>query len=456
MQTHPPLASQSQSQSQQQQNLQQQNINLPPPPGFGGTHAPSSSHTHTYPHPQLASIGSINVQPSPYASAAQSIDSQIGTPSPFARAAGAAAAAAAAGLGDRSHIDAATLTRTPRAEETEPFLSNYSASRASGELFTSRSPFAAKAATAFSPQGSLDNITPPLPGSNAIPTQANQGHDVHHYPVGPHPPTETYSKEAQLHAQHAQQPVGPAAYGPPPPGYSYNQRGEGQRIPPTDPNIVAMDSSTWFTGSWVAAADALNGGTALSAGLPRYPWWPNIREMVLIDAGSAYRPMTDDSEWLDSVGNITGGSLSRWKPPYPTATPLSFPTETHPSLVQESLYATLPQDTLFCSFYFHQGSRSQLFAANTLKRQGWRFHKNLKMWFSRTGQPKVATPGYEEGSMAFWDPFLRLVESPRAAGGMGGAPSQTAFSGWGPGTTQDTFRFEYALLENENTNVASG
>ena len=91
----------------------------------------------------------------------------------------------------------------------------------------------------------------------------------------------------------------------------------------------------------------------------------------------------------------------------------------------------------------------QLFAANALKRQGWRYHKNLKVWFARTGQPKVATEHYEEGSMAFWDPTLRVVENPAR-------PGQTGYAGWGPGRTSDRFRFEYSKLENENTNVAMG
>ena len=86
----------------------------------------------------------------------------------------------------------------------------------------------------------------------------------------------------------------------------------------------------------------------------------------------------------------------------------------------------------------------------------------LQTWFARTMQPEVVTEEYEEGCMAYWDPVLRAVQIPSAGGdgsggggGQGGAPIM-AVGGWSRGTTAPNFRFEYALLENENTAVPSG
>lgn len=404
--------------------LQQQQA----PPGFSHLHPPQSSGYPSMP----SSPDSLHIHTVPYASAAHSIDSHMGSASPFASAAATAAAAAAIiGFGAESTSTAESQVQSREyAEEQEPLLQG-SHSKTSGELFTSRSPFAARASSAFSPQGSTDGV----PGAGEV------------YPEG-------YGTEQQHYKQHQQQQGHPMPYGASGgaafPNLQYkNGQQQQQQLLLLDPALIAMNSSTWFTGGWVAAADALNGGAALAAGGPRFPWWPNPIELALIDAGAAQRTMVDDAEWRTMDGTTTSSSVSRWKAPHPTATPLSFPTTPHPTLSHESLYASLPQDTLFFSFYFHQGSMQQLFAANALKRQGWRYHKNLKVWFARTGQPKVATEHYEEGSMAFWDPTLRVVENPAR-------PGQTGYAGWGPGRTSDRFRFEYSLLENENTNVAIG
>lgn len=39
-----------------------------------------------------------------------------------------------------------------------------------------------------------------------------------------------------------------------------------------------------------------------------------------------------------------------------------------------------------------QGSRQQLFAANALKAQGWRFHTQFQAWFARQARPRLAAP----------------------------------------------------------------
>ena len=43
-----------------------------------------------------------------------------------------------------------------------------------------------------------------------------------------------------------------------------------------------------------------------------------------------------------------------------------------------------------------QGTRQQLFAANQLKAQGWRFHEQFNAWFARQSVPKVVTETYEQ------------------------------------------------------------
>ena len=44
---------------------------------------------------------------------------------------------------------------------------------------------------------------------------------------------------------------------------------------------------------------------------------------------------------------------------------------------REDTYRKLSAETAFFAFYFQQNTRQQLFAANALKTQGWRFHTQV-------------------------------------------------------------------------------
>ncbi|KAG7675208.1 hypothetical protein Ndes2526B_g08070 [Nannochloris sp. 'desiccata'] len=340
-----------------------------------------------------------------------------------------------------------------------------------------RSPFASKAATAFTPQPSLD--VPSSPSSSYFATAATVVAGA-----GAAGPPGYYHQEGvamqQQQQQHEEAPT-------PTPSPAHSS------MPPSP---LGAD---WFSfsASWITEADAQHGASAAT------PWLPTRQDVGLLDSGAMqHRPIIGDADWRrnDDIfstpaedfyfsndggrdgGGGGGGGLDNgshyshhpisatgtrpeWRPRYPTCTPLSYPTEVHPSLKNENLFSKLQLETLFFSFFFHQGSRQQLFAANRLKLQGWRYHKKLSTWFARTMQPEVVTENFEEGVMAYWDPILRAVQLSSSGGttgipgGGGGGGRETpvmAVSGWNQGTTAPNFRFEYNLLENENTACPSG
>ncbi|KAL4528298.1 hypothetical protein Ndes2437B_g00395 [Nannochloris sp. 'desiccata'] len=341
-----------------------------------------------------------------------------------------------------------------------------------------RSPFASKAATAFTPQPSLD--VPSSPSSSYFATAATVVAGA-----GAAGPPGYYHQEGvamqQQQQQHEEAPT-------PTPSPAHSS------MPPSP---LGAD---WFSfsASWITEADAQHGASAAT------PWLPTRQDVGLLDSGAMqHRPIIGDADWRrnddifstpaedfyfsndggrDGGGGVGGGggldngshyshhpisatgTRPEWRPRYPTCTPLSYPTEVHPSLKNENLFSKLQLETLFFSFFFHQGSRQQLFAANRLKLQGWRYHKKLSTWFARTMQPEVVTENFEEGVMAYWDPILRAVQLSSSGGttgipGGGGGGRETpvmAVSGWNQGATAPNFRFEYNLLENENTACPSG
>ena len=66
----------------------------------------------------------------------------------------------------------------------------------------------------------------------------------------------------------------------------------------------------------------------------------------------------------------------------------------HPSLRREETFKKLSAETDFFAFYFQQNSRQQLFAANALKTQGWRFHTQASEGRMRAAQlPSVCNAG---------------------------------------------------------------
>lgn len=63
----------------------------------------------------------------------------------------------------------------------------------------------------------------------------------------------------------------------------------------------------------------------------------------------------------------------------------------------------LSTETLFFIFYYMEGSKAQYWAAKTLKKQSWRFHTRLMLWFQRHEEPRKITEEYEQGTYIYFD-----------------------------------------------------
>jgi CCR4-NOT transcription complex subunit 3 len=329
-----------------------------------------------------------------------------------------------------------------------------------------RSPFAAKAETAFTPQPSLDALSSSSSSSYFATAATVVAGAAAGAAAAPPPP-----------------PLPPPGYYP---SHLQGEPGHQQASTPSPEHSFFPPSplgADWFSfsASWIGEADSQHTGvaTAGACSAANTPWLPSRQDVGLLDAGAMqHRPILGDADWRRNDGSFStsaedfyfsptlngggGGGLHHpisaigtrpeWRPPYPTFPPLSYPTTVHPSLKNENIFSKLQLETLFFAFFFHQNSRQQLFAANRLKVQGWRYHKKVRTWFARTMQPEVVTENFEEGVMAYWDPILRAVHSSSS----GVETPVVTVSGWNQGTTAPNFRFEYTLLENENTACPSG
>ena len=60
-------------------------------------------------------------------------------------------------------------------------------------------------------------------------------------------------------------------------------------------------------------------------------------------------------------------------------------------------------DQLFYIFYYMVGTYEQNLAANALKSQAWRFHKQYLTWFMRAHKPQAVTDDYEQGGYFYFD-----------------------------------------------------
>lgn len=60
-------------------------------------------------------------------------------------------------------------------------------------------------------------------------------------------------------------------------------------------------------------------------------------------------------------------------------------------------------DQLFYIFYYMTGTYEQWLAAQELKRQSWRFHKQYLTWFQRAHNPQAITEDYEQGGYYYFD-----------------------------------------------------
>lgn len=90
-------------------------------------------------------------------------------------------------------------------------------------------------------------------------------------------------------------------------------------------------------------------------------------------------------------------------PRNPFSTPHYYPQQPSPHLANPSLFAKFDVDTLFYIFYYCQGTYMQHLAAQELKKQSWRFHKQYLTWFQRANEPQAITDEYEQGVYLYFD-----------------------------------------------------
>lgn len=84
-------------------------------------------------------------------------------------------------------------------------------------------------------------------------------------------------------------------------------------------------------------------------------------------------------------------------------TPSYYPQTRLPLLEDKSIYQRLELDQLFYIFYYMTGTYEQWLAAQELKRQSWRFHKQYLTWFQRAHNPQAITEDYEQGGYYYFD-----------------------------------------------------
>ncbi|CED84888.1 CCR4-NOT transcriptional regulation complex, NOT5 subunit [Phaffia rhodozyma] len=111
-------------------------------------------------------------------------------------------------------------------------------------------------------------------------------------------------------------------------------------------------------------------------------------------------------------------------PKNPYQTPLYYPQEPFVGFQDKTIYSKMDLDTLFYIFYYHANTYEQWLAAQELKRQSWRFHKQYLTWFQRLSQPQAITEDYEQGMYIYFDWESSWVQRKKA-----------------------DFRFEYRWLE---------
>ncbi|POY75113.1 hypothetical protein BMF94_1743 [Rhodotorula taiwanensis] len=112
----------------------------------------------------------------------------------------------------------------------------------------------------------------------------------------------------------------------------------------------------------------------------------------VLDAGLVNIPQPLDAE-----------KPNHYVPRNPYATPSYYPQEPSSQFASPALFAKLDVDTLFYIFYYRPGTYLQYLAANELKKQSWRFHKQYLTWFQRANEPTTITDSYEQGVYLYFD-----------------------------------------------------
>ncbi|KAK9895749.1 hypothetical protein P389DRAFT_195881 [Cystobasidium minutum MCA 4210] len=145
---------------------------------------------------------------------------------------------------------------------------------------------------------------------------------------------------------------------------------------------------------------------------PRLP--SSLADLVTSFESAKQKSLRRDND-LSAINNILEAGYSNIpqpadaeKPKYyiprnPYPTPHYYPQQPSPHLANPTLFAKFDVDTLFYIFYYCQGTYMQYLAAQELKKQSWRFHKQYLTWFQRANEPQTITDEYEQGVYLYFD-----------------------------------------------------
>ncbi|KAG2297300.1 hypothetical protein Bca52824_043969 [Brassica carinata] len=112
---------------------------------------------------------------------------------------------------------------------------------------------------------------------------------------------------------------------------------------------------------------------------------------------------------LNSTGKLYKTFASPWtNEPAKTEVEFTVPSCYYatppPPLTVTSKFQKFSYELLFYTFYSMPKDEAQLYAADELYERGWFYHKELRLWFFRVGEPLVRTAAYERGTYECLDP----------------------------------------------------
>lgn len=110
-----------------------------------------------------------------------------------------------------------------------------------------------------------------------------------------------------------------------------------------------------------------------------------------------------DGSFRNAPAQVDAEPPRYYHPQNPVQTPSYYPQTRLPLLEDKSIYQRLELDQLFYIFYYMTGTYEQWLAAQELKRQSWRFHKQYLTWFQRAHNPQAITEDYEQGGYYYFD-----------------------------------------------------
>ncbi|KAL1208525.1 putative NOT transcription complex subunit VIP2 [Cardamine amara subsp. amara] len=111
---------------------------------------------------------------------------------------------------------------------------------------------------------------------------------------------------------------------------------------------------------------------------------------------------------LNSTGNLYKTFASPWtNEPAKTEVEFTVPScyyATPPPPLTRASFKRFSYELLFYTFYSMPKDEAQLYAADELYEKGWFYHKELRLWFFRVGEPLVRTTASERGTYDCFDP----------------------------------------------------